>query len=298
MLYTVNPINQVKLPLFLDDVEVQPKNIPMFKIVFIEEGSVVLHINEQQGIFSSPVLFCLNEKEDIYMENSIGIKVKSIYYVPQLINSNFTLENIYDEFVFTDTARLDHFYLLPFIQRTNSWMGIFELDYSTCHDISILYSRLKAQVNHFEDNFWPCKSRYLFMEFLAIIQRCYINNTNSCMSFLKSDSYIKEVLLYLHSNFNKKITINELTQLYHINKNKLSDDFKKEVGSSIIQYLTQLRIKAACKLLLDSNRSIYEIMEQVGFSDISHAGRTFKKHIGYTPLQYKNKYSKTKKLMI
>lgn len=79
----------------------------------------------------------------------------------------------------------------------------------------------------------------------------------------------------------------ELTKEFHTNRNTLSKKFKKETGLSLIEYILKLRINVACMLLRDTSLPVSEIMERVGFVDISHWGRAFKKYTGYSPTEYK-----------
>ena len=57
----------------------------------------------------------------------------------------------------------------------------------------------------------------------------------------------------------------------------------------MIEYLNKIRIRAAKKLLKESQLKIYEIAEQVGFSDYHYFGIVFKKVIGLAPLEYRDK---------
>ena len=66
----------------------------------------------------------------------------------------------------------------------------------------------------------------------------------------------------------------------------LSEIFNKEIGMSIPQYLTRLRIEKSKKLLSESEMKVFEIANSVGFKDANYFGKIFKKHVGVTPQQY------------
>jgi YesN/AraC family two-component response regulator len=63
--------------------------------------------------------------------------------------------------------------------------------------------------------------------------------------------------------------------------------FKKAVGISIVEYVNKLRVKVACMLLKDTALPTFDIMERVGFNDVSYWGRTFKELMGLTPSEYR-----------
>lgn len=62
--------------------------------------------------------------------------------------------------------------------------------------------------------------------------------------------------------------------------------FKKETGSTIIDYLIDISINRAKELILDGKLSLNEIYEEVGFTSYNYFSRIFKKRTGYSPPQY------------
>jgi len=125
------------------------------------------------------------------------------------------------------------------------------------------------------------------MEVLFIIQHCYSEKDINSIKISESTASINDVLLYLHLNYYRKITIEELIVEFNTNRNTLNKKFKMETGLSPIQYTIKLRIKVACMLLRDTKLPISEIMERVGFNDASHWGRTFKLYTGLSPIDYR-----------
>lgn len=69
-----------------------------------------------------------------------------------------------------------------------------------------------------------------------------------------------------------------------------STTFKKETGTSFVQFLTNTRIEKAKELLKNSEAKTYEISEKVGFSEPNYFSFTFKKNVGLSPSQYRSKF--------
>ena len=65
--------------------------------------------------------------------------------------------------------------------------------------------------------------------------------------------------------------------------------FKEECGLNFIEYLTNIRIDKAKELLEKSNLSIKEICVSCGYTDPNYFSRSFKKNVGVTPTEYKEK---------
>lgn len=75
--------------------------------------------------------------------------------------------------------------------------------------------------------------------------------------------------------------------------NYFSSLFKKEIGQSTVNYITNLRISKAKELLEKTDKSVVGIAELIGYNDSNYFFRVFKKNAGVTPQQYRIIKSKT-----
>ncbi len=95
---------------------------------------------------------------------------------------------------------------------------------------------------------------------------------------------------YLNEHYTETITLDFLAEHFYISKYYLSREFKKEFGTTIIQYLLTKRITYAKELLRYSNSSIEEIAILCGISDPSYFNKIFKKLEGCTASEYRKKW--------
>ncbi len=100
---------------------------------------------------------------------------------------------------------------------------------------------------------------------------------------------VKEAKEFIQKNYGDKISLDMLSKVVGFSKTYFSKVFTEETGDNFITYLTNVRIEEAKKLLINTDMKIYEICEKVGYPNIEHFSRTFKKIVGVSPLQYKNK---------
>lgn len=96
------------------------------------------------------------------------------------------------------------------------------------------------------------------------------------------------VIEYIENNYSMKIKIDELASKMFFSKNYLSKIFKQDTGSSIHEFLTEIRIKEVCRLLVSTNNTVSDIAVSCGFSDMKSFYAVFKKYTGQTPKQYRN----------
>lgn len=106
---------------------------------------------------------------------------------------------------------------------------------------------------------------------------------------------ITEIIRYLHEHIAQKITLSDIGQHTFFSPVYCDSIFKKEMGTSIIDYLLEERIHLAKQLLVEGSLSFRQIAEAVGFSDYNYFARTFKKRTGYTPGQYRQSILSTSK---
>lgn len=99
---------------------------------------------------------------------------------------------------------------------------------------------------------------------------------------------VQQVRQYLEENYSSSISVRELAHQFGISYPYLCVQFKSVNGKSIIQYITELRMQMAAKMLQSNCAEITQIAEQVGYPDLQYFYRIFKKHYGVTPMAYRS----------
>lgn len=98
-------------------------------------------------------------------------------------------------------------------------------------------------------------------------------------------AHIQKALLYLHENYGKEVTLQDLAEYLHVSPTHLSRLFRQEVGTSFIDYLVSYRIERARQLIRQTGLDLKTIGEQVGFHGYNYFLRAYKEKTGHTPSQ-------------
>ena len=99
---------------------------------------------------------------------------------------------------------------------------------------------------------------------------------------------IEDIEQYIIANYKVEITLKYLSKLYFIDEQYLCKLFKRETGIGFVDYINNTRIANAKRLLVISSSKINSIAFEVGYNNLSHFNKTFRKLTGLTPKEYRN----------
>jgi AraC-like DNA-binding protein len=102
-----------------------------------------------------------------------------------------------------------------------------------------------------------------------------------------TEERIGRVLTYLHQHYHEQNAIAELSRVAALSRSSLHRLFRQQTGMTTTGYVTQLRIGNACALLLNTERSISLIADQVGYRNLAHFNRQFRATKGQTPREFR-----------
>lgn len=104
------------------------------------------------------------------------------------------------------------------------------------------------------------------------------------------DNRIAKTILYIRKHLNEAIELEKLAEISCLSKDYFIRLFKKELGTTPLQYINQKKIEKAQLLLITEELAVKEIAFQLAFDDYSYFNRLFKKTTGVTPQEYRRLY--------
>ncbi|WP_018752017.1 response regulator [Paenibacillus sanguinis] len=169
--------------------------------------------------------------------------------------------------------------------------------------VSVLYStlmRIRQELNSLgfavessEDSAHMLLERSAGLETLPEVEACFNEALKDIGYQLKVGlggrelQQIRQVKDYIQKHYAENITLEKISGLIYMNSSYFSTFFKKHTGENYKQYLTEVRMKHARRLLLHSELMIYEVAEQVGYGNARLFSEMFRKHVGQTPQEFR-----------
>jgi AraC-like DNA-binding protein len=168
----------------------------------------------------------------------------------------------------------------------------------------ILFSKETAQ--QLQDRMINLNQKHGFDSVLELMSILHDLSTSRNMRILSDSSFngndhftynsrrIEKAYEYMNNNFDKAITLSEVSKLVNMSEVSFSRFFKNRTGITFIDSLNEIRLGNASRMLIDTTHSISEVAYSCGFNNLSNFNRIFKKKKGCTPKEFRESYSGTR----
>lgn len=255
-------------------------NSPFTRLYYVTEGSAQIELPD--GIYT--------------------LSPKHMYFIPALtIHTNICKSNfvhyylhIYEDH-YSDNDWLDHWKFPVEIEATDLDLAPFK---RLC-EINPHMTLQKSDPTTYDNN--PT----LMQNLIKNRQRAFCDKVESrgivfqlLSRFFKQgqskiemeDNRIAKTVLYIRKHLNEAIELEKLAEISCLSKDHFIRLFKKELGTTPLQYINQKKIEKAQLLLITEELAVKEIAFQLAFDDYSYFNRLFKKTTGVTPQEYRRLY--------
>lgn len=133
----------------------------------------------------------------------------------------------------------------------------------------------------------------LMQNLLSLILIYIIENKQIQVDYSETDEdAVSKALVYISLHFTQNPSLNDVANIAYLNPSYLSTAIKKRTGKRYSEYLNDLKVSYAKKLIRINQSKLTDIAMSSGFESICSFNRVFKKRTGLTPSQYKNKHKK------
>lgn len=97
---------------------------------------------------------------------------------------------------------------------------------------------------------------------------------------------------YILENISEELSVEKLAAGVYLSQNQLARVFKKKYGKTVVEFIMEYRLNLAEELLKDTRLTVTEVSAKIGYSNYAYFTKIFKKHSGYTPSAYRNRFGR------
>ncbi|AFK01541.1 transcriptional regulator, AraC family [Emticicia oligotrophica DSM 17448] len=105
------------------------------------------------------------------------------------------------------------------------------------------------------------------------------------------DKQILQAQEFIEKHYQTKLNVDDLADRFGIGRRTFERRFKKATSNTVIEYIQRVKIESAKKQLESGRKTVNEVMYDVGYTDLKAFRDVFKKIVGMSPIEYRNKYN-------
>lgn len=109
--------------------------------------------------------------------------------------------------------------------------------------------------------------------------------------FALEDKVISKSLQYIYAHVGDNLHVDNIVKATSLSRRTLYKRFKKAIGRSVYKEIRRAKMEYAARMLIETNLSVVDVAEKLGFLDAKNLARTFQKEKGITPFKYRTMYS-------
>lgn len=176
----------------------------------------------------------------------------------------------------SEIMSIKHFLTDIFLQIKQMTLHLFP-------NAEISFAHNSAIIELIENKYYLYEILLYFSEQFDMIIRSIGNNS--------SESVFDDILFYINHNYQKPLKLESLAPLFGYNSSYLGKLFSQKKGVSFNNYLDEIRVGEASKLLVETSMKVYEISAQVGYKNVDYFHQKFKKLKNMSPAEYRKSYT-------
>ncbi|MBR0398114.1 MAG: helix-turn-helix transcriptional regulator [Eubacterium sp.] len=183
-------------------------------------------------------------------------------------------------------VHFDHHDMESFYQHIKETSGII----CTFSNSSLILDPLKLLVSHlkYQKQF---SEAWMSRQIYAIISSFLIEQDSSQQNLRIEHKLITQVMNYINEHFSEDLSLDKIAAQYGVSQHYLSHLFKRCTGQSPYDYIILTRLNRAKQLLASTERSVFDIAYDVGYSSDTGFINSFTKKIGISPRKFRLYYN-------
>lgn len=248
------------------------------EILIVETGTARVSVNGTDHLVKRGEGFFVNAGalHGVWPEGEETCLLRSVVFHPRLVGGSVDsiIWQKYLEPLLSDPCR-------PCVHFVN----VQEWEQAASAAIQTAWQSYVSEAVGFEFEVREWLSRLIFL----LAKNCPAAEKKPSEKTLRDGERIKTMLQYIQEHYGGELTLAKIAESASVSENECLRCFRSMIGSTPIQYVKQLRVQKAAKLLVSTNRKISDIGAECGFQEMSYFAKTFRELKGCTPGDFRKR---------
>jgi len=250
-----------------------------FEVLYLFKGSTYCHIQDK--------LLLLREGDLVVIGSTLYHRLESRTATPAMLAALF-----FDpELIRSDGGRDSMEYLTPFMRQGPDFPHVICTGTGLPSQVLEFMLRIRSELPASSPRSRLTVKTYL-KTILVLLMNHYAPYTGTVDTFERQQRALDRLVPlfnYIRDNCENKILVRDAAQLCKMSKSHFMGFFKQVTGVSFMKYLNRYRVERSQALLANTEESMANICQEVGFCDQSYFGTVFHKLVGVTPAAYRRR---------
>lgn len=245
------------------------------EILYVTSGCIRLTINHQSFVGEPGDIFVINsgEMHEIYGD---GAPLDYTAFVFDFDILSFSKHDFAEQTFIEPILRQE----MRFVNRIHA-----------CETMLGILRQL-SEIHTQKSECYMLFTKALLVQFVArLIEERQVLSVQNPTWDSEKKQLLKNIVAYIHENYAQKIALADMAEQFHMSPKYFCRFFKKNFNKTLVEYIGDVRIDHSLSLLDEKNIPVAEVAVACGFCNMSYFAHSFKKKIGCTPSQYKQRGS-------
>lgn len=250
------------------------------ELLFFQKGSFSVTINMNKYNITKPTFMFINSSDIHSIISESGCSESAIVFDLKMLS-----------FEYFDA--IQYKIIRPLIEKKIQFPLFILEDDEIWSNIKILYEKIMMESQENKLSSYIKVKSYLYQLIACLYETNSFFNTDSLE---ENDTYkienIKKVLTFIHKNYSKRISLDQIASLAGMNSQYFCRYFKKLTKKTLTEYVNEIRIEKASEFLIKTDEKIIDIAICCGYDNIGYFIKRFKEQKNLSPYKYRKDYKK------
>ena len=232
------------------------------EIIYVKKGQLFISIQEERFEGRKGAVFFVNPRELHFMESEdLTVEYYTLIFPSEFIS--FQSDDVMEKKKYVIPPRINHVEVEQKIETIIQYL---------------------IKINDEREFGFELRTRILLLE---IMEQILLNKSFLTTSIGNDVAFQRELISYIQEHFAENISLQMLSEEFHLSKKYISEYFVNHFSIGFMQYVGHLRMTKAKRMLGETNLSVTEVAMACGFNSVNLFIRKFKELYQVTPLQYR-----------